>query len=82
MADTTGKFGSCCETMKDVLHSDEFEPLVAEEEGVLYMSIGLMEAEKEDEPNIVDHPVFFCPFCGSKVQTPEEVDAQTGGDKN
>ncbi len=81
-ADSTGRFGSCCEIMKDVLQSDEFEPLIAEDEGVLYMSIGLMEAEQEDEPNMVDHPVFFCPFCGTKVQTPEEVDAKTGGDKN
>ena len=79
MAQNAGKFGGCCETMKDVLTSEEFEPLIADEEGVLYMSIGLMEAEKEDEPNMVDHPVFFCPFCGKQVQTPQEVDALTGG---
>ena len=78
---SAGKFGSCCEILKDVLQSDEFEPLIAEEDGVLYMSIGLMEAEEEDEPNMVDHPVFFCPFCGKGVQTAEEVDARTG-DKN
>ena len=73
MADS--KFGSCCEILKDVLQSDEFEPLIAEEDGILYMSIGLM-AEEDDEPNMVDHPVFFCPFCGSKLQTPDEVDAK------
>ena len=27
-----GKFGGCCEIMKDVLESDEFEPLLAEDE--------------------------------------------------
>ena len=74
-ADGTGKFGSCCEILKDVLESDEFEPLIAEEDGILYMSIGLM-AEEDDEPNMVDHPVFFCPFCGTKLQTPEQVDAK------
>ena len=42
----------------------------------------LAEAEDEDDPNMVDHPVFFCPFCGTKVQSPEDVDAKTGGDKN
>ena len=63
-----------------MLESDEFEPLIAEDEdGVLYMSIGMVDAEKEDEPNMVDHPVFFCPFCGTKLQTPEEVDAKVGG---
>jgi hypothetical protein len=45
-ADGTGKFGGCCEVLK------------------------------EDDPNMVDHPVFFCPFCGTKLQTPEEVDAK------
>ena len=35
-------------------------------------------AEEDDEPNMVDHPVFFCPFCGKGVQTPAEVDAKTG----
>lgn len=63
--------------MKDVLASEDFEPLIAEDEdGVLYMSIGLVDAEKDDDPNMVDHPVFFCPFCGTKLQTPEEVDAK------
>ena len=72
-----GKFGSCCEVLKDVMESDEFEPLIAEDDdGVLYMSIGMVDPEKDDDPNMVDHPVFFCPFCGTKLQTPEEVDAK------
>ena len=76
----TSKFGSCCESLKDAMTNDEFEPLIAQDEdGVLYMSVGLLEVEQEDEPNMVDHPVFFCPFCGTKLQTPEEIDAKTGG---
>jgi hypothetical protein len=82
-ADGTGKFGNCCEILKDVLESDEFEPLIAaDDNGILYMSIGVVDVEKEDEANMVDHPVFFCPFCGSKLQTPGEVDAKTGGQTN
>ena len=62
----TGKFGSCCEGLKDAMAGDDFEPLIAtDEDGILYMSVGLLETEKEDEPNMVDHPVFFCPFCGT-----------------
>ena len=57
--------------------NEEFEPLIAVDEyGVLYMSVGLLEGEKEDEANMVDHPMFFCPFCGTELQTPEEVDAE------
>ena len=44
--------------------------------------IGVVDAEKEDEPNMVDHPVFFCPFCGTKLQSPDEVDAKVGGQTN
>jgi hypothetical protein len=35
---------------------------------------------EEDEPGLVDHPLFFCPFCGSKLQTPDEVKAKVGAD--
>jgi hypothetical protein len=27
---------------------------------------------------MVDHPVFFCPFCGTQLQTVEDVRAKTG----
>jgi hypothetical protein len=81
-ADTAGAgFGSCCEGLKDALTSEEFEPLFAvDEAGVLYMSVGLIDAEGEEEPNMVDHPVYFCPFCGSKLQTEEEVEAKLGAE--
>jgi hypothetical protein len=29
---------------------------------------------------MVDHPMFFCPFCGKQQQTVEEVRAKTGGE--
>ena len=73
------QFGSCCEALKDALTSEDFEPLLAvDESGVLYMSVGLIETEVEDEPNMVDHPVYFCPFCGTRLQTEAEVEAKTG----
>ena len=37
-------------------------------------------------PFIVEHPIFFCPFCGSRLQSPDEVkakvkaEAETGGE--
>ena len=51
------------------MSGNEFEPLITVgEDGVLYMSVGLVELE-DDEPGMVDHPLFFCPFCGKRVQT-------------
>ena len=68
--------------LKDAMSGEEFESLLTVgDDGVLYMSVGLIDLEQEDEPGMVDHPMFFCPFCGTKVQTPEEVDAKGGGDR-
>jgi hypothetical protein len=76
----TTSFGSCCAELKDAMSGEEFEPLLTVgEDGVLYMSVGLIELE-EEEPGMVDHPLFFCPFCGTKLQSAEEVRAKTGGD--
>jgi hypothetical protein len=81
-ADNPGaEFGSCCEGLKDALTNEDFEPLFqVDDAGVLYMSVGLMDPEGEDEPNMVDHPVYFCPFCGTKLQTEEEVEAKLGAE--
>ena len=69
-------FGSCCSELKEALTSSDFEPLITVgEDDVLYMSVGLIELEDEDA-NMVDHPIFFCPFCGTKLQSPDEVNAK------
>ncbi len=74
----SAEFGSCCKELKEAMSGNEFEPLISVgEDGVLYMSVGLIELES-DEPGMVDHPLFFCPFCGKRVQTSEEVHAKSG----
>ena len=82
MAADAQKFGSCCQSLKEAMTADEFEPLISvgEEDGILYMSVGLV-AMDDDEPGMVEHPIFFCPFCGSKLQSPDEVDAKLGSDE-
>jgi hypothetical protein len=80
-ADNPGahQFGNCCEGLKDALTSEDFQSLFGvDETGVLYMSVGIIDAESEDEADMVDHPVYFCPFCGTKLQTEEEVEAKLG----
>ncbi|MCC7253909.1 MAG: hypothetical protein IT540_18775 [Hyphomicrobium sp.] len=63
------------------MSGQEFEPLITVgDDGILYMSVGLVELEDE-EPGMVDHPVFFCPFCGKSLQTPEEVAEKNGDDE-
>ncbi len=73
-------FGSCCEELKEVLEASDFDPLIAVgDEGILYMSIGMLDDAEDGEANVIDHPVFHCPFCGTKLQTREEVEAKSGG---
>ena len=79
MADRTD-FGSCCEELKEAMGGEEFEPLITVgEDQILYMSVGLLSLE-DDEPAMMDHPLFFCPFCGTRVQTEDEVRAKSGMD--
>lgn len=73
-------FGTCCSELKEAMSGEEFEPLITvASDGVLYMTVGLIDLE-EEEPGMVDHPLFFCPFCGTRLQTQDEVRAKTGGD--
>ena len=72
----SGDFGSCCETLKESLTSKEFSPLIeVGDDGILYMSVGIVDGEKEDDQNMVDYPVFYCPFCGTQLQEPDEAKA-------
>jgi hypothetical protein len=74
------KFGTCCTELKEAMMGEDFDPLITEgDDGVLYMAVGLIDLE-EEEPGLVDHPLFFCPFCGSKLQTADEVKAKVGSD--
>ncbi len=68
------EFGNCCATLKELLTTKEFSPLIeVGDDGVLYMSVGISESEKEDEEGMVDYPVFYCPFCGTQLQEPDEA---------
>jgi hypothetical protein len=78
MGEAGKTFGTCCERLKEALEASEFEPMitVASNE-IFYLCIGLLNQE-EAGPALVDHPLFFCPFCGTKLQT-EESQSQDRG---
>jgi len=66
-------FGSCCGTLKELLTTKEFAPLIeVGDDGILYMSVGIVDSGKEDEDGMVDFPVFYCPFCGTQLQEQDE----------
>jgi hypothetical protein len=74
------RFGACCSELKEAMGGQDFEPLITQgDDGVLYVTVGLLHMEDE-EPGIVDHPLYFCPFCGAKLQTPDQVMAKLGNE--
>src|SRR5262245_25105312 len=65
----------CCECLMHALTSEDVEPLLAvDESGVLY--VWSLDADG-DETDKVYYPVYFCPFCGTQLQTEHEVEAKT-----
>jgi hypothetical protein len=77
MALNPTKIGTCCETLKEAVSEQEFDPLISvDETGIIYIAVGMVDVE-EDEPGMVEYPLYFCPFCGTKLQTPEEVEAKS-----
>ena len=82
MAADSKSFGSCCEILKDAMSDQDFDPLITVgDDGILYISVGMIDVE-EEEPGMVEFPLYHCPFCGTKLQSPDEVDAKTGGQTN
>ncbi len=72
-------FGSCCRDLNEVLSAEDFDPLFyVGDDGVLYMSVGVVEMESDEESGFLDHPIYCCPFCGTRLQTTEEVEAKAG----
>lgn len=70
------EFGNCCDELKEALEGGDFEPMfTVGEDGILYMAVGFIELE-DDEAGTIDHPIFFCPFCGTKTQDKAEVMAK------
>lgn len=73
-------FGSCCDELKEAMSGEDFEPLITVgDDGILYLSLGLIELD-DDEAGMVDHPMLFCPFCGTKLQSAEDIRSVNGGE--
>lgn len=69
--------GSCCSELREAMRGEDFEPLISEgDDGILYFAVGLIDLE-DDEPGLVDHPMFFCPFCGTQLQTQDAVKSKS-----
>lgn len=74
-ADANGEHeGFCCSIMKDVLESEQFDPLIsADDSGTFFMAVGVT---MEDEGlGMFGQPIRFCPFCGTEFMSAEQFAA-------
>ena len=69
-------FGSCCKDLKDSMTIPDQKFLWEDKEGVFYLTIGGVQTE--NGMGWMDHAVLFCPFCGARLQTEEEIRLKAG----
>ncbi len=71
----TVTFGKCCKGLKDAFEQTPYSFFRIDHD-VLYMSVGYVETEQG--ARFYDHAMLFCPFCGDRLQTEEEIKRKTG----
>jgi hypothetical protein len=70
------KVGSCCNELSRALTEPPMSLFRLEENGILYLSIGYVETESG--LGWFDAAVIYYPFCGRKLQSPEEIRDKAG----
>jgi hypothetical protein len=63
--------GTCCEDMRHARDAVPESFLRIADNGVLYLTVGM--AMTDGGPGYFDQAMFFCPFCGTHLQTREDV---------
>jgi hypothetical protein len=64
------RFGQCCEDLRMAMHKRDNSTFTVEG-GILFLTIGIVSMERQT--GVFTKPVRFCPFCGTEVQSAEEL---------
>jgi len=65
-------FGSCCENLRQAMHSKTNSTFQLEGD-VLFLIIGIVPMQ--NQTGYFSKPIRFCPFCGSELQTADQIAA-------
>lgn len=69
-------FGTCCKDMGEALTlPEQWFLFVQERTGVLYLTVGGVKTDRGI--GWFDQAVLFCPFCGTQLQTRDEIKLAT-----
>ena len=66
-----GEFGSCCKDLGDSMRTPSQSMFHVEDNGVLYFTVGYVDTD--EGRGWFDQAVIFCPFCGSQLQSREDI---------
>ena len=64
-------FGDCCRDLADAMQQPPNSFFHVGDNGVLYLAVGYVGTE--EGPGLFEHAVLFCPFCGSELQSRQEI---------
>ncbi len=70
MTQTASVVDFCCGHLQEAIKHPPHS-FFHTENGVMYLSVGF--ARTLDGPAFYDQAILFCPFCGSQLQSAEEV---------
>jgi hypothetical protein len=76
MTDEHELINFCCEELEDAVSSDPEDALIEHDSGLILLNLGQREAD--GETGVVLATIRFCPFCGTEIQTDEDIEAALG----
>jgi NADH pyrophosphatase NudC (nudix superfamily) len=68
--DDANPFGRCCEDLRQAMHKKEHS-MFGVENGILFLNIGIVQMTSQT--GYFMKPVRFCPFCGTELQSAENL---------
>jgi hypothetical protein len=72
MEEGTRHFGTCCENLRQAMHSGK-NSMFSDEAGILMLNVAIVQMP--DSTGWFAKPVRFCPFCGTELQSAEAISA-------
>lgn len=76
MTDFEDQIGFCCEELEEAVSPDPEASLIEHDSGLILLNLG--HREEGGETGVVLTTIRFCPFCGTEIQTDEDIEAALG----
>jgi hypothetical protein len=72
MNDDAPRFGTCCEDLRQSMHSGP-NSMFSNDGGILMLNVAVVPMQ--NSTGWFSKPVRFCPFCGTQLQSAQDLQA-------